>query len=81
MALNRIDALFDAWNAQISASTSDFRKQVTATRRRNGVNVVAQNRLTKNGVNKKIMLGNRFEPCFVQPRGKAWIRVAELSWL
>lgn len=81
MPHNEMNRLFGAWRAHITASTFSFYQQVAADRCRHGLNVRSQQRLVKNGANKKVLLGYNFKPKFVQPRGKVWLRVAELSGL
>lgn len=81
MAHHGIKRLFGAWRAQTTASKFNFSQQVNADRHKRGLNVRAQINLVKKGVNKKALLGEEFTPKFVEPRGKAWLRVAELSGL
>lgn len=78
---NNIVHLFREWNSQAEALTSEFEHQVKVGRMKRGLNVGVQNRLSKNGVNKKVLLGSRYEPRFIKPRGKSWLRVAELAGL
>lgn len=81
MAHYGMNHLLGAWRAQIAASKDEFNHQVVATRRRHGLNVGVQNRLAKNGANKSVLLGKNYEPKFIMPRGKAWLRTAILSGL
>lgn len=81
MAHHGMKALLGAYRLQRSTLTFDHSWQVNATRRRHGLNVGVQNRLRKKGANSKAMLGQPFEPKHIKPRGKTWIKVAELSGL
>lgn len=81
MAYNNINQLFGAWRAQRTTSTFSFDQQVAANRFRQGLSVKEQIKLTKKGANKKVMLGQNYDPKFIRPRGRAWIKVAELSGL
>lgn len=81
MAHNGMASLFGAWRKNESALTFNCSHQVTAGRARRGLHVGVQNRLRKNGANTKALLGESYRPVGVYPRGKAWVRVAELSGL
>lgn len=81
MAYNGMSRLFGSWRAHISALTFDHQQQQNKVRFSQGLNVGVQNRLLKNGANRKLLLGKCYEPKFVKPRGSAWRRVAMLSGL
>lgn len=81
MAHHNIATLFSAWRSHIDALSNNCDRQVESGRARRGLNVGVQNRLSKKKANKKALLGTRYEPNFVRPRGKAWIKVAVLSGL
>ncbi len=82
MAHNDICKLFGAWRAHETALTYDFSHQVNTVRFKRGLNVRQQNKLIQtNKANRKALLGKQHSPDFIYPRGKAWIRVAELSGL
>ncbi|WP_063661495.1 hypothetical protein [Aliivibrio fischeri] len=81
MAYNGMNRLFGAWRAQESAETFSFSQQVSINRRRHALSIKNQISLIENGANENVMLGTTYKPKFIYPRGKAWVRIAELSGL
>lgn len=81
MAHHHFNRLHGAWRANKKALTTDNKNQVISTRARHGLYITKANKLIKNGGNRKVILGETLNPKFVTPRGKAWIRVTELSQL
>ncbi|HHJ3234254.1 TPA: hypothetical protein ACQJO1_004661 [Vibrio parahaemolyticus] len=85
MALNNIHYLFEAWTCQKLDISMRFHHEDIERRKARGLNVKKQNELRKKGARLKSCSGKadklRAKLNRVTPRGKTWLKVAELSGL
>lgn len=81
MSNKSIVELHQAWQDAHKSIRSKHEIQVMNLRRKRGLNVRAQIRISKNGVQLDRLLGRHPRPKFIEPRGKAWIKAAVNSHL
>ena len=85
MALNNLNQLFEAWTKQKMDMHMPFHHEDIGRRKTRGLNVKKQNELRKKGASLKSCSGNdnklRAKLNRVTPRGKTWLKVAELAGL